>query len=663
MEILGDLLIIFLLSGATIFLFRRIGVPTLVGFLVGGILVGPHGLALVANRESVEILAEVGVILLLFGVGLEISLTHLGQMRRLLLLGGGLQFSMTALVGGLLLWPLLGWRVALFSGFLLSISSTAIVLKMLADRGELHAPHGRAAISILLFQDFLVFPLILVLPALGGKGGGGLSVALSLATAVAIVGGILLVARWLVPKLLFHVARVRSRELFLVSLIVVILGIAWVTSEVGLSLALGAFLAGLAVSESEYGLQALAEIEPLRDSFNSLFFVSIGMLLDLGFLARHPLSIAGVVLGLLLMKSLLAGASLSILRTPPRVALLAGIGLAQVGEFSFVLARAGQEFGLLPEAAFQTFLAAAVTTMMLTPFLIQLSPKLVYGLLRIFHVSPLAPEPSAIEDPVHQEEDPSRHVVIVGYGVNGRNLARALKGTGIPYVIIELNPQALRTIQAEGQEVLFGDATRLQVLERARLGQAQILVVAISDPEATRRIVHMARERYPELPILVRTRYVSETDRLRALGASEVIPEEFETSVALFARVLDRVGVPKNLIFREVEAVRQEDYEVLRGLDRETGILTGQGEVLGAARMEVIRLEDGMRAVGKTLGELRLRSQTGASVLSLLRGGETFPNPPTELPLAAGDTLVLLGHAEELQKAAQILTEKKQGET
>ena len=288
MEILGDLLIIFLVSGATIFFFRRIGVPTLVGFLVGGILVGPHGLGLVANRESVEILAEVGVILLLFGVGLETSLARLGQMRRLLLLGGGLQFSMTALVGGLLLWPLLGWRVALFSGFLLSMSSTAIVLKMLADRGELHAPHGRAAISILLFQDFLIFSLILVLPALGGKGGGGLSVALSLATAVAVVGGILLVARWLVPKLLFHVARVRSRELFLVSLIVVILGIAWVTSEVGLSLALGAFLAGLAVSESEHGLQALAEIEPLRDSFNGLFFVSIGMLLDLNFLARHP---------------------------------------------------------------------------------------------------------------------------------------------------------------------------------------------------------------------------------------------------------------------------------------------------------------------------------------------------------------------------------------
>ncbi|MEK6577538.1 MAG: cation:proton antiporter, partial [Nitrospirota bacterium] len=425
-----ELIIIFGLSMVVVLIFQRFRLPSIIGFLISGALIGPYGLNLIDDVEQVKVLAEVGVVLLLFTIGLEFSLARLSRIRTFALSGGSLQVGLTIILTALVLSSLrLPLRTGLFWGFLLALSSTAIVLKILLDRGELDTPHGRLSLGILIFQDLIVVPMMLVVSFFSSSmNEDPLGISFVLLRSFFLIGLIIISARWLVPKVLFLVVRARSRELFVIAVILICLGIAWLAANSGLSLALGAFIAGLVISESEYSHQALADILPFRDSFNSLFFVSIGMLLDVRFFLDHTVMILAIAALVLILKCLIAGGVTLALGYPVQVAALVGLSLAQVGEFSFVLAQTGQDLGLLVGSSYQLFLVISILSMIATPFLIRLGPgisnraeslKVSIPWLRGRRVIDLEPQSLTLKN----------HVIIAGYGLNGRNLARVLKET------------------------------------------------------------------------------------------------------------------------------------------------------------------------------------------------------------------------------------------
>ena len=421
--LLADIVIIFGMSIGVLFVCSRLRIPSIVGFLLTGVLAGPYGLGVIKAVHEVEVLAEVGVVLLLFTIGMEFSLKALVRIRKSALLGGCLQVSLTILGTSVLVHMQIGrtFGESLFIGFLVSLSSTAIVLKMLQERAEIDSPHGRTSLAILIFQDLIVVPMMLFTPLLAGtKGEVGQSLLLLLAKGIGIILLVVLSARWLVPAALYQIARTRNRELFLLSVVVLCFSIAWFTSSLGLSLALGAFLAGLILSESEYSHQALGSILPFRDVFTSFFFLSVGMLLDVGFLIERPGTIALIVLIILVLKATVAGFTAFVLRFPLRTALLVGLTLAQVGEFSFILAKSGVSYGLLAGDRYQWFLAVSVLTMALAPLIISAAPYVADAMTRL-------PIPSRLKAglyPVEWVRDQTHkdHLVIIGFGVNGRNL-------------------------------------------------------------------------------------------------------------------------------------------------------------------------------------------------------------------------------------------------
>jgi CPA2 family monovalent cation:H+ antiporter-2 len=648
---LRDLLIAFALGGAVVYLLRPIKVPSLVGLLVAGVMLGPHGLSLITDTKNVEILAEIGIVLLLFTIGLELSIGHLVGMWRTLLLGGGAQVLLTVILISLAASAvgIAAGGKALFFGCLVSLSSTAIVLALLGQKGELATPVGRASLGVLLFQDLCIVPLMLLAPFLAGQGGGAREIATTVAAAVGVVAGVVIAARRLVPALLFHVVRTRSRELFLTLIMVLCLGTAYLTSLAGLSLALGAFLAGLAISESEYSHQALAEAIPFRDAFAGLFFMSIGMLMDVRQVAAAPLRVAGIVGVIIVLKLVSTSLPLVLLGHSARSAVLTAFVLAQVGEFAFVLAHSGQSLGLLTPAEYQVFLAASVITMLLTPPL-----RFVGGAMasKLNAERPLVPWAQAPPAELNAAEQLADHVVIVGYGVNGRNLARALRSAGVRYAILELNPETVRRARAEGEPIEFGDSTRQAILHRAGIARARVLVVAISDAAATRATVSLAREEGRQAHIVVRTRYVAEIDELKQLGADDVIPEEFETSIEIFSRVLHHYDVPRNVWLDLSTQVRDGMYEMLRApaapqAPRSDAALHS----LEGIPTETLCVRAGSEAAGETLRVLDLRARTGASVIALRRGGSLSANPSPDTVLEAGDVVVVIGERTELDAA------------
>jgi CPA2 family monovalent cation:H+ antiporter-2 len=661
-HVLSDLLVIFTVSITVVFVFHKLRLPPIAGFLAAGALVGPYGLNLISDIQQVKIMAEIGVVLLLFTIGIEFSLSHFRASRGRFLIGGALQVGGTMLLGalgGMLLG--LPVRQAIFWGCLLSLSSTAIVLKSLTERGESDSIHGRVTIGILIFQDLAVVPMMLVTPLLAGPSEGFGRILLTLLTAVVLVGLIVATARFLAPKLLEHIVRSRSRELFLLTIIVLCLGIAWLTSLAGLSLALGAFIAGLIISESEYSHQALAEVLPFRDSFNSLFFVSIGMLMDMRVVLAHPLLLPALVIAVLVGKFLTAAVPVLAVGYPPRSGVLTGVALAQVGEFSFLLAQQGQTVGLLSGEPYQVFLAVSVLTMVVTPFLIRLAPKLarrteaVQRVRRWFpgrttaHLTHLESRSLKIKD----------HVIVVGYGLNGRNVARVLEEMEIPYVVLELDGDTVRRESRNGVPIYYGDATNPSVLRQVRIEQARVLVVAISDPFSARRIVQIARGLNSALHIVVRTRYLREMDELHKLGADEVVPEEFETSIEIFTLVLRNYKMPPDLIMQKAEQIRREGYALLRRSTLPEMAHHFRGGALTDVEVETFRIEADSPAAGKTLAQLAMRPRTGASIIALTRNGVTTSNPSEKSRLEAGDVVVLLGTREQIRHAIGLLVDSK----
>ena len=528
--ILRELIILLAVSLPITYMFHRAKLPALVGFLITGVLIGPYGAAVITETRMVERLAEIGVVLLLFAVGLEFSIEDIIKSGRQFLIGGALQVVLTiAVVAAIALgfhYPL---PQAVFFGFLASLSSTAIVLKMYSDRTELDTAHGRLGTGILLFQDIAVVPMMLLLPVLAEANTAGtvtlLSVLISLGKAIIGLVAVYFAARQVVPFLLHQVIRLRNREMFFLLVVLLCLGTAWVTYSLGLSLALGAFLAGLIIAESEYSHHIVAEITPFRDYFASIFFISIGMLLHTEYFRLHWMVLIVLAILLILLKSGLVVLTATILKYPMRSSLLAGLGLAQIGEFSFLLAQQGQKSGMMTGDIFQLFINTSILSMLTAPFLIQTGPWF----------SSLLPEMTS--NPAEKKDFCSLqgHTIIAGYGLNGRNLAKTLKATHIPYVVLEVNADTIRKARAEGEPLIYGDITRRDVLLRANIDCAKVLVFAVSDNSATQLAVRMAREINPSIFILIRTRYAADVEELYRLGANQVIPEEFETSIEIFS--------------------------------------------------------------------------------------------------------------------------------
>jgi CPA2 family monovalent cation:H+ antiporter-2 len=639
MHLLSGALIVLGLAILVALICHRLRIPAVVGFLLTGVLAGPHGLALVPTTAEVDHLAELGIILLLFTIGVEFSLTQLLAIRRYVLIGGAVQVILTTAAVAVLgiVWGR-PWGEAVFLGWLVSLSSTAVVLKLMQERAEMDTPHGRMVLGVLIFQDIVAIPMMLAAPLLAaGPSGIGTTLGLTLVKGVGIVAAAGLAARWLVPRLLHLVARTRNREVFLLAVIGICLGVGWLTAVAGLSLALGAFLAGLIISESDYGHQALGNVIPLRDLFTSFFFVSVGMLLDVRFLATHPLVVGLAVVGVILLKGLLAGAAVWLLSGTLRATVTAGLALAQVGEFSFILARVGQANGLLADWAFPLFLAAAVASMAATPLTMALAGHAA-GVLDRLPVPQFVRRRRMIDrrsEAVALED----HLVIVGYGVNGRNVAAAARRVGIPYIVVELNPDTVRREQAAGEPLVLGDASHDSVLEHVRVPAARVVVVAINDPAATRAVAAAVRRLHPAAHLIVRTRYLEEVGALAALGVSEIIPEEFETSVEIFTRVLAHYLVPRATIEEHVAAIRASGYAMFRSLSPGSAPLT----VLPDIDIAAVRLDAESELAGRTLAEARLRNRYGVTVASVRRSGETLDAATADLRLQEGDVLYVIG--------------------
>ncbi|MDH4261388.1 MAG: cation:proton antiporter, partial [Gammaproteobacteria bacterium] len=664
-SVLSNLLVIFTVSIAVVFVFHQFRLPSIAGFLVAGALIGPHGFNLISDSSTVQVLAEIGVVLLLFTIGIEFSLVQLASLRRLLFIAAPIQVGgVIAIVWAGAMLAGVPWQQGIFWGFLLSLSSTAIVLKALAANGESESLHGRAAIGILVFQDLAVVPMILLAPILSSPSeGAALSILLTLGKSVVVVGLVVAAAWYLVPKLLEHIVRSRSRELFLLTIIVLCLGIAWLTALGGLSLALGAFIAGLVISESEFSHQAMAEVLPFRDSFNSLFFVSIGILMDWRILLEYPFVVTGLLAAIFAIKFVTGAGAVLAVAIPPRSAVMAGVALAQVGEFSFILAQVGQENKLLTGAPYQVFLAVSVCSMIITPFLMQWSPHLARraeAMQRLRHWFPGRTTAHVLEAEGRHLRIKD-HVIIVGYGLNGRNLARVLSETEVPYIALSLDGDTVQRETKHGLPLYYGDATNPNVLRHVKIEDARVLVVALADPFMARRTVQVARGLNPKLHIVVRTRYLRELEELQQLGADDVVPEEFETSIEIFALVLRTYNMPQEFVMRKAEQVRREGYALLRRSDLPELAHHLRGGTLSDVEVETCRIEEDSPAAGKLLSKLSLRPRTGASVIAWTRAGITESNPSEKTKLLPGDIVVLLGSRDQIRRAMELIlpTESK----
>ena len=650
LELLLQESVVLLASAVTVLLVTaRLRIPPVVALLLTGVLIGPSALGWVSDTEDVEVFAEIGVVLLLFVIGLELSLAKLRELRRPFLVGGTLQVGVTAvLVAGASVALGLSIERAIFFGFVIALSSTAIVLKLYGDRRETETPQGRMVLGILLFQDFLIVPMIVLVPVLAGEvGASAADLALRFGGSLAAIGAVVLIARRVAPALFDRIARTRARETFVLGSLGLCLALAWGTHVLGFSLALGAFVAGLLISETEYSHQAVADVAPFRDLFASVFFISIGMLVDLRFVAANWPAILLLAGAVVVVKSVVAGGAVFAVGLPARIRIVAGLGLAQIGEFSFLLMEVGRSHGLLEAAAYQLLLSAVVLTMVLTPLLVALAPAAGRAWARRWE-SPAADSPEEVAAA-------REHVIVLGFGAGGRLVARVLREAGIRYVVAELNSETVKRGRRAGEPIFFGDATRREVLEHAGIERARLVVFALSDHTAQKRALQVARDLNPTVELVVRTRRLDEIEELRALGANEVVAEEFETAIEIFTLVLERFHVPRNVVRAQTRVLRGEGYRMLRSPEGSPAVSAAVLDALEAGTTDIFRIEPGSAVVGRSLRDLDLRRRTGATVLAVVRGEKPQPNPDAGTVLEEGDDLVLVGSHAEIDRGFDLL--------
>ncbi|WP_367066843.1 monovalent cation:proton antiporter-2 (CPA2) family protein [Oryzisolibacter sp. LB2S] len=636
---------------------RSLKLPPMMGYLAAGILIGPHALALTQNSEGVRHLGEFGVVFLMFTIGLEFNLPKLRAMRRHVFGLGLLQVlaSMLVFTAGLLLlarlggvWDM-GWQTALALSGTLAMSSTAIVVKLMAERGELESEHGRRVLGILLFQDLAVVPLLVLIPALGSSPDKLLlALGLALVKAVVLVGVLLVGGQRVMRWWLTLVARRKSDELFMLNLLLVTLGLAWLTELAGLSLALGAFIAGVLVSETEYRHQVGTDIRPFHDVLLGLFFITVGMMLDWHVLLEHWALVLVLLSAPLLLKTAIIVALARGLGATTGVSLRTALYAAQAGEFGFVLLSLMRTHDLLQPSLMNPVLAAMVLSMLATPFLIQYSNRIVMKLV----ASDWLQQSLQVTSIARQAINTSGHVLICGYGRCGQNLARMLEHEAIPYMALDLDPDRVRQAAAAGDSVVFGDATRLQALKAAGLGRAAAVAVTYLDTPAALKVLSHAGAHAPHVPVVVRTQDDTHLDRLQAAGATEVVPEAIEGSLMLAGHALALVGVPMRRVLRLVQDQREARYGLLRGYfhGADDDTVTERDQ----ERLYSLTLPPGAAAVGHRLAEFPLHAM-GAQLINVRRANGRLSAPDDVAALAEGDTLVLSGHPTALSLAEEKL--------
>lgn len=644
-------LLLLLAAVCGVVLFRSLNLPPMLGYLTVGVVAGPHALGFAENFSNVEHLAEFGVVFLMFSIGLEFSLAKLHAMRRLVFGLGTAQVAGTLLITmGLALafarWTGLDWQGAFALGGVFSMSSTAIVSKMLAERLEVETPHGRNIFGILLFQDLAVVPLLIVTTALGDTTSKALAFSLGAAAIKIVValGLLLIVGQRFMTRWLNVVARRRSQELFILNLLLITLGAAFFTDKFGLSLALGAFIAGMLISETPYRHQVEEDIKPFRDVLLGLFFVTTGMLLNPRVLLHHPLLVLGLLFAQIAIKGVLVTALARAFGSLPGEAMRTGIGLAQAGEFGFVLLNLILQKGLVDDGLLQAILASMLLSMMAAPFLIQNANRIVMRLSSTDWMQQSLQMTRIATQSIKQRE----HVIICGYGRSGQNLARMLELQGIPYVALDLDPDRVAAAAAAGEPVVYGDASRRESLVAAGIHRAAAVAITFADTGAALRALHNVHELEPALPVIVRTVDDADLDKLFAAGATEVIPEIVEGSLMLASHTLVLMGVPMRRVLRSVEELRDERYSLLRGYFH--GADDSDEDDGEQVRLQSVSVDEGAEAVGHALKDAGL-DDAGVEVTAVRRRGIRGGEPDGDMIVRAGDILVLRGSPEALARA------------
>ncbi len=657
-QILRDLVVVFGCAAPVVYLFHRLNQSPIVGFVVSGVLIGPFGLSWVHDVGSVNTLATVGVMILLFSLGLEFSLKKLMETRAAVLATGPLQMLGT-IIPVVLIARYLGASLSagLVYGIMIGVSSTTVFMKVLAERGEVDSVHGRIGLGISIFQDLCTVPMMVAIPLLTGGDGMLLPVSTALAKALAVIAAVVVVARYIFPALLSGILRTRSKELFLITSILMFLGTAWVTSSAGISLALGSFLAGLILSESEYGHQIFAEVRPFRDSLNSLFFISLGMLVDPRFIGQNVGVILGASTAVVVGKAAITAGAIWATRFPLHVGILSGVAMAQIGEFSFILLQAAASAGLVGSGPYQVILASSLVTMVSAPVAFGFARKLIS---RWHWQESRQPQPAATQIDGVPESRLQDHVIICGLGVGGQNIASVLKANSTPYIILDLNDQKVSEARKNGEPILFGDCTSAHILTMAGIQRARVIVFVISDPFATRLAIRAARELNHEIVILTRTKRISDMDELWDQGSTEVIAEEFEASLELMTRILRVYNAPRAMVAAEIKSIRDQRFGIFR--ERRTTVprirLSSELDIY----TETWEVPRGSPWHGTTVAETGLRGETGALILGIIRGSHTLNNPAPNERIDSGDRLVLTGTKEQLAKAVERLTRSEPSE-
>lgn len=657
--ILRDIVIIFALSTFVNLIFTKLKVPTIVGYLLTGIIAGPYMLSLIGDRHNIDVIAQIGIVLLLFSIGLEFSLKHLFKIRRIVFFGGFIQVVITALAFLLISFGYgMNWKSGIFIGFMAALSSSALVLKILQDRSEITSNYGRTVLGILIFQDLLLVPLLLFSDFLGNKPVDVSEQLFSLVLkTIGIIGFVYAGNKWIFPKLLHVIAKARNQELFMMSIFSICLAIALLTSQLGMSLAFGAFLAGLMVSESEYSHNAFGSLIPFKDLFSSFFFVSVGMLLDLGFVFDHFQLVFFTVVLILVVKTIVAGGTGFLLGHTFKGTVMVGLALSQVGEFSFILAKVGVDKVIITPFFYQLFLAVAIVTMAVSPFVMKGSKRLADLLSKLplpkFVVNGLFPL-AEIDIPLFKN-----HLVIIGKDSSSIKLSVMARYIKLPYISIIFDPVLAKERQKKGEIVIYGDAINEPILHKAHVDTADVVVISVGSIIASLSIIERVRKINKHAHILVRAKDINDIEQLFKAGANQIFPENFEIAIDLFGRILNNRLMSKKDINLLLAKIRNENYGIFSERDdkNQLSILDQMPNI----EISAIEIDDNSEVIGKSLADIQLRKTIGVTLVAIKRQGKIIEHPTSKEVFQRGDIVYVLGNFEQTSNASEFFNESVSG--